>query len=276
MTAAHGSSSAPSSRLPAPVLLEERRDATALLTLNRPEARNALSRELVAALSQALARLGADPSVRSVVLTGSGAAFCGGADLKTLRDLEAASAADFVQEANRFKDLFHLLGAFPKPVIGAVNGPALAGGCGLASLCDVVLACPEATFGYPEVKIGFVAAMVLVFLARQIGERRAKELLLTGRLLGAEEAVALGVATRIVSREGLLDMALDTARGLHRGAPSSLALTKELLWRTAGLSLDSALGMAACVNAFSRTGPDVREGVSAFLDKRKPSWTGEP
>ena len=256
-----------------PVLITEIHGSTAVLKMNRPEARNALDAERVVALTEAFGRVSGDASVRVVILTGEGAAFCGGADLKTLQGLQAASAAQNMEDAARFKSLFRSIGTCPKPVIAAVNGPALAGGCGLVSLCDVVLACPEATFGYPEVRIGFVAAMVLVFLSRQLGERRAKDLLLTGRTLNAEEAQAMGVVTRIVPCEALLDEALGSAREFRRSSPASMALTKELLWRTAGLSTESALDLAEMVNTYARTTPDVREGLSAFLEKRRTSWS---
>lgn len=272
MTASNRSPSAPGSRLPAPVLLEEVRGATVILTMNRPEARNALNAELVEALIAALGRLAGEDSVRAVVLTGAGGAFCGGADLKTLQELQTATAAQNIADAARLKDLFRTVGTFPKPLVAAVNGPALAGGCGLVSLCDVVLASSEATFGYPEVRIGFVAAIVLVFLARQIGERRAKRLLLSGRAIGAEESVALGLADRVLPRERLLEEATGEALALQRGAPGALALTKDLLWRTSGLALETAMELAAQANTYARTGPDMMEGLDAFFGERKPKW----
>ncbi len=273
MTASNGSPSAPGSRLPAPVLLEEKRGATVVLTMNRPEARNALNAELAETLTAAFGRWAEDDTVRAVVLTGAGAAFCGGADLKVLRGLQTATTAQNLDDADRIKKLFRAVGTFPKPLVAAVNGPALAGGCGLVSLCDAVLASSEATFGYPEVRIGFVAAMVLVFLARQIGERRARRLLLSGRVLGAEEAVALGLADRVVPAARLLDEAAGEALALQRGAPGALALTKDLLWRTSGLALESALELAAQVNAYARTEPGMREGLDAFFGGRKPKWS---
>ena len=273
MTTANGSPSAPSSQLPAPVLLEERRGATVILTMNRPEARNALNTELVKALTAAFVRLAADDTVRAVVLSGAGPAFCGGADLKTLQGLQTATASQNMADAARLKALFRAVGAFPKPLVAAVHGPALAGGCGLVSLCDVILASPQAAFGYPEVRIGFVAAIVMVFLARQIGERRAKRLLLSGRAVGTEEAVALGLADRAVSAEDLMDQALGEALALQRGAPGALALTKAILWRTSGLPLDAAVDWAGQINTYARTDPDMREGLEAFFDGRKPNWS---
>ena len=273
MTTANGFPSAPSSHLPAPVLLEERRGLTVILTMNRPEARNALNAGLVETLTAAFGRLAADDTVRAVVLTGEGAAFCGGADLRTLQGLQTATASQNMADAARLKALFRAVGTFPKPLVAAVNGPALAGGCGLVSLCDVVLASPHAAFGYPEVRIGFVAAIVMVFLARQIGERRAKRLLLSGRAMGAEEAVALGLADRVVSQEDLMAQAFEEALAFQRGAPGALALTKTILWRTSGVSLDAAIDWTAQINTYARTDPDMREGIEAFFSGRKPNWS---
>ncbi len=258
--------------MPDPVLLESRSGSTAVFTLNRPEARNALDAELAEGLTAGFQRAGRDPSIRAIVLTGAGQAFCGGADLRVLRGLQTATVSDNLEDAARIKGMFRAVATCPKPVVAAVNGPALAGGCGLASACDVILAAPEATFGYPEVRIGFVAAVVLVFLARQVGERAAKSLLLSGRAMNAEAAVALGLAARIVPAERLKEEALQEARSLKRGAPGALALTKELLWRTSGMTMEAALELAAQVNTFARTSPDMKEGLASFLEKRSPSW----
>jgi methylglutaconyl-CoA hydratase len=255
-----------------PVLLETRTGSIAVLTLNRPEARNALDAELVGSVTGAFRRAGQDRTVRSVVLTGAGQAFCGGADLKVLRGLQTATVSDNLEDAARIKGMFRAVATCPKPVVAAVNGPALAGGCGLASACDVIIATPEATFGYPEVRIGFVAAVVLVFLSRQVGERAAKSLLLSGRAMNAEAAVGFGLATRVVPSDRLMEEALQEARSLQRGAPGALALTKELLWRTSGMTMESALELAAQVNTFARTSPDMKEGLASFLEKRSPSW----
>ena len=256
-----------------PVLLTDKMGATVILTMNRPEARNALNAGLVETLTAAFGRLAADDTVRAVVLTGEGAAFCGGADLRTLQGLQTATASQNMADAARLKALFRAVGTFPKPLVAAVNGPALAGGCGLVSLCDVVLASPHAAFGYPEVRIGFVAAIVMVFLARQIGERRAKRLLLSGRAVGAEEAVALGLADRVVSQEDLMAQAFEEALAFQRGAPGALALTKTILWRTSGVSLDAAIDWTAQINTYARTDPDMREGIEAFFSGRKPNWS---
>ena len=243
-----------------------------LLTLNRPETRNALGVEMVEELDGALATALADPDVRVVVLAGAGRAFCAGADLKAMAAGGGRNAADDLRDSRRLKALYLRMARSSKPIVAAVNGPALAGGCGLAVLCDLVLCAPEARFGYPEVKVGFVAAMVLVFLQRAVGERKARELLLTGRLVEPAEALTLGLAQRVVPAGDLLEEALLEARTLCAGAPSSMAWTRELLRRTWGLPLDDALEMAAQVNALARSGPEMAEGLSAFFERRNPSW----
>ena len=255
-----------------PVLLSYPRHSVALLTLNRPDVRNALDAELVTRLSEAMTGLSKNPKIRSVVITGSGSAFCAGADLATLKSLQTASLLENDEDCGRLKNFYRTLATFPKPVIGAINGPALAGGCGLASLCDVLMAAPGASFGYPEVRIGFVAAMVLVFLARQLGERLARELLLTGRLFDAEEARSIGLVNRVVPAESLIDEAVAFAEKIATGAPASLSLTKELLWHTSGMPMESALDLAARTNVFARQNPEMHEGLAAFLEKRKPKW----
>jgi methylglutaconyl-CoA hydratase len=257
------------------VLVVERREDAALLTLNRPQVRNALGPELMESLTAAVAEFSSDDGVRAIVITGAGAAFCAGADLTSLQALQAATVDENTRDCMRLLKLYKTLATCPKPVIGAVNGPALAGGCGLATCCDILLASPRATFGYPEVRIGFVAAMVLVILSRQLGDRRAREMLLTGRALSAEEACAAGLVREVVPGESLIEAALAAASRLAGGAPSALALTKELLWRTSGLGLDQALELAAHTNVFARTNPDLREGLDAFLSKRRPNWSRE-
>jgi methylglutaconyl-CoA hydratase len=246
-----------------------------LLTLNRPETRNALGADMVEDLDGALAAALADPDIRVVVFTGAGKAFCAGADLKALAAGGGRSASDDLRDSRRLKGLYLRMAQSEKPMVAAVNGPALAGGCGLATLCDLVLCAPEARFGYPEVKVGFVAAMVLVFLQRAVGERRARELLLTGRLMEPAEAVALGLAQRVVPAGGLLEESLREARALCAGAPSSMAWTRDLLRRTWGLPLEDALEMAAQVNALARSGPEMAEGLAAFFERREPSWRKE-
>ncbi len=257
---------------PTTPLLSERRGGVRLLTLNRAPSRNALDPALVAALTGAVRAVGSEPGVRAVVLTGAGDAFCAGADLEVLRGLKGASVARNAADSARLKRLFQALLSCPRPVVAAVNGPALAGGCGLATACDLVLADPRATFGYPEVKVGFVAAMVSVLLSRQLGERAAREMLLTGRIYSADEARALGLVSRLAPAGGVVEEALAEAHRLASGAPEALALTKELLLRTSGLPLGQALDAAAAANVLAREGAAMQEGLDAFFARRRPAW----
>ncbi len=254
------------------VLLSERLGETRLITLNRPQARNALNKPLVLALADSVRAAALEPGLRAIVLTGAGEAFCAGADLEALRSMRGSPRSENAADSERFKALFLAFLECPLPVIAAVNGPALAGGCGLATACDVIIAANEAAFGYPEVKVGFVAALVSVLIARQLGERAARAMLLSGRAYKAEEALGLGLVERVVPRGELLNEAMEESRRLSRGAPGAIALTKELLLRASGLPLRTALEAAAAANLFAREGATVREGLDAFLGRRKPAW----
>ncbi len=246
-------------------------EAIRTITLNRPGRRNALTRQMIAELTSALAGC-SEKSIQVVILTGSGEAFCSGLDLSELQTMATQSEAEQHADSDRFAALLRTLYACPRPTIAAVNGAAVAGGMGLATLCDFTLAAPDARFGYPEVKIGFIPALVSVFLKRQIGDKHARDLLLTGRLLDAEEAHALGLVTRIVDDEPVLEAALLLAATLQKNSPASLAATKELLRAMDLPALDRDLAAAAEANAAVRKTPDFKEGLAAFLEKRRPSW----
>src|SRR6202158_780381 len=198
------------------------------ITLNRAEKRNAISSEMISELQAILDEVERTKS-RVVILTGNGKAFCAGMDLDMLASISKQSPAENQEDSRRIAKLFRRIWSFPKPMIAAVNGVALAGGCGIATLCDFTLAVPEAKFGYTEVNIGFLPAIVSVFLIRQIGEKRARDLLLTGRLIGAEEARQMGLVSEIVPREKLLDRARELAAQLLTVSPTSLLYTKRLL-----------------------------------------------
>ncbi|MCL6480795.1 MAG: enoyl-CoA hydratase/isomerase family protein [Firmicutes bacterium] len=245
----------------------------ATITLNRPEKRNAISAEMLEELPAALAELERS-AVRVVLLTGAGKAFCAGMDLEMLRAIATQSPEAHLADSQRMARLFLTLYEFPRPTIAAVNGPAIAGGCGLATLCDFVLAVPEAQFGYTEVRIGFLPAIVSVFLRRQVGERVARDLLLTGRLLEAAEALRLGLINELVPAERLGDRARELASSLLVNSPTSVERTKALLRDLARKSLERELALAIRENAAIRTTPDFREGITAFLEKRKPVWRG--
>ena len=245
----------------------------ATLTLNRPEKRNAISYELIEELHHALHEVQKSEAY-ILILTGAGAAFCSGMDLDNLWEITRHTEEENLADSGRMAHMFRALYDFPKVTIAAVNGAALAGGCGLATLCDFTLASTEAKFGYTEVRIGFVPAVVSTFLLRQVGEKQARELLLTGRIIDADEAHRLGLVNEVVAPENLLARARELADTLAANSPASLLATKRLLRTYSHLELDRYIAAAVDENARIRTTHDFREGVNAFLEKRKPNWTG--
>jgi methylglutaconyl-CoA hydratase len=245
----------------------------ALVTLNRPEKRNAITPQMMDELLRALDEIETGPA-RVAILTGAGKAFCAGMDIETLQASASATHGQHIEDARRTAHLFRQLWGFPKPVIAAVNGAAIAGGCGLATLCDFTLAAREATFGYTEVKIGFIPAIVSVFLARQIGEKRARDLLLSGRIVDAAEAYELGLVSTVVAPESLMGRAYELANTLVAASPSSLMHTKRLLIAGASEEVDGEIEAVITASAEVRETSDFREGVTAFLEKRPPRWTG--
>ncbi len=245
---------------------------SACITLNRPQVRNALSPELVTHFHTALDQVRERNDVAAVIVTGKGTAFCGGADLKVLREIAAQSVEQARQDSKNLMNFFRRIYEFPKPVIAAVNGPAMGGGCGLASVCDIVLAAEDAVFGYPEVRVGFVPALVAVFLVRICGEKKARELLLTGRVFSAQEAQEIGLVNHVVARESLLEKAREIAREIAQNSPTAVRLTKELMKDLPGLSLEKGLIAALQLNTLIRTTEDFKEGISSFLEKRRAQW----
>ena len=246
----------------------------AALTLNRPEKRNAISFDLIDDLLRALEEVSKSDAI-VLILTGAGKAFCSGLDLDNLKALLGRTPEQNLQDSRTMVQLFRSLYEFPKVTIAAVNGTAIAGGTGLALLCDFTLAVPEAKFGYTEVRIGFVPAIVSTFLLRQVGEKQARDLLLTGRLFDAAEAVRLGLVSEIVPGENLMPRARALAAALMENSPASLRATKQLLTEHARPELDAPIESAVRENAAIRTTADFREGISSFLEKRKPVWTGK-
>src|SRR5271167_830384 len=246
----------------------------ATVTLNRPDKRNAISYELIADLLAALGEV-AHSSALALILTGSGKAFCSGMDLENLKALVGRSPEQSLKDSEIMARLFRSLYDFAKPTIAAVNGAAIAGGCGLATLCDFTLAVPEAKFGYTEVRIGFLPAIVSTFLLRQIGEKHARDLLLTGRIIDAEEAHRIGLINEIVSVEKLMRRTRELAAQLMENSPASLTSTKRLLSDHARQELDTQIQAAIRENAGIRSTADFREGISSFLEKRKPQWSGK-
>jgi methylglutaconyl-CoA hydratase len=255
-----------------PILLQSEVSGVRTLTLNRPERRNALTPELQNDLIAALDEAAVSPTTRVLVLTGSGDSFCAGLDLDVLRTLRNRSADDLEDDARRIVRLFRTLYELPIPTIARVNGHAIAGGTGLASLCDFTLVVPSATFGYTEARIGFVPAVVSAFLVLQVGDKRARDLLLTARRFSAEEALQFGIISEIVATESITARTLELAMALMANSPSSLRATKLLLAAQQKPFLDAALEAAMDANAASRQTPDFVEGVTAFLEKRRPAW----
>lgn len=247
------------------------RGQTATLTLNRPEKRNAISPQMIAELPAALDEI-ASSKARVAIVTGAGKAFCAGMDLEALRAFPSQSPAEVSEDARRIARLFRRIYTFPKPLIAAVNGPAIAGGCAIATFADFTLAVPEAKFGYTEVKVGFIPAIVSTFVLRQLGEKRSRDLLLSGRIFSAGEAQVMGLVNEIVPSEKLLDRARELASELAALSPTALRHTKELLVRLSEPELDRELKLAIEASAAVRATPDFREGLAAFLEKRKPAW----
>ena len=242
------------------------------ITLNRPERRNAMTPEMQSELIAAMNDAAVSPC-RVVVFAGAGDAFCSGLDLSALHGMIDKGAAEAHADAERIALLFRTLYELPKPTIAAVHGAAIAGGTGIATLCDFTLAVPAAKFGYTEVRIGFVPAIVSAFLALQIGDKRSRDLLLTGRLFDSAEGYRLGLVNEIVAPEFLTERVRALAAQLAANSPASLAGTKRLLSAQNRAWLDAALSTALEANARSRETPDFREGVTAFLEKRKPHWS---
>jgi len=245
------------------------------ITLNRPDKRNAISAAMIAELQTALDEI-EKSHARVVLLTGAGTAFCAGMDLEMLSAIAQQSPAENQEDSRRMAKMFRRIWSFPRPLIAAVNGAALAGGCGIATLCDFTLAAPEARFGYTEVRIGFLPAIVSVFLTRQIGEKKTRDLLLTGRIIEAQEAKELGLVNEIVPAEHLLARANELAEVLISASPGSLARAKRLMTSAAAASVDHDLERAVLENARIRCTPDFKEGVASFLEKRKPVWQSKP
>ena len=246
----------------------------ATVTLNRPDKRNAITPAMIAELQTALDEI-EKKKVRVVIVTGAGPAFCAGMDLDMLQAISKQSPQENQEDSKRMAKLFRRIWSFPRPLIAAVNGHALAGGCGIATLCDFTLAVPEACFGYTEVRIGFVPAIVSSFLIRQVGEKIARDLLLTGRLFDAEEAFRIGLVKEIVPADKLMTRTHALASEVLENSPASLRATKRLLTDSARSELDSQIEAAVRDNAAIRETADFREGVTSFLEKRKPKWSSQ-
>ncbi len=243
-------------------------DGIARITLNRPEKHNALNDELIAALKDSLRLASQDESVRAVILTGAGADFCSGADLAALQKISNASVAENLEDARSLMELFTLIRQIGVPVIAAAKGRALAGGCGLATACDIVLAARSARFGYPEVKLGFIPAMVMAVLRRNVSEKRAFELITLGAEFSAEEAHQIGLINRVFEDGTFEDDATTFARQFDRVSRSAVRQSKQLLYQLDGMSFADALESGMDANVIARMSDDCRRGVAEFLKKR--------
>jgi methylglutaconyl-CoA hydratase len=239
----------------------------ARISLNRPEKRNALDDELIAGVRRALADSANDNAVRVVLVTGEGNDFCSGADLAALERTKDAGVMENVADARRLGDLFLEMRRYPRPIVAAVRGRALAGGCGVATAADIILAAESAQFGYPEIKIGFVPAMVMAILRRSISERRAFELLATGEIIPARRALDIGIINHVYA-DSVFDTEVESyVMQLAARSSSALALTKSLLHQMDGLSFEAALSAGIQTNALARMTEDCRQGIERFTKK---------
>lgn len=245
----------------------------AYITLNRPEKRNALNADMVTALKSAFENAKNDELAKVIVLKAEGDVFCAGADLTYLQQLQQNTYDENLADSNHLKSLFHQIYTLPKVVIAKIQGHAIAGGCGLASVCDFSFTVPDAKFGYTEVRIGFIPAIVGPFLLRKIGEGKAKELLLSGELINAEKAVALGLINKVVSSDEL-DQTVDIfAQNLiAKNSGESMAMTKEMIANIQEMGLNEGLIYASEMNAKARSTEDCKKGMAAFLNKEKHNW----
>jgi len=249
------------------VLLAEKIGSTVFLTLNRPDKRNALNDELVDALRAMIDRAAGDDSVRAVVIRGEGKDFCSGADLSALQKIAESDILENLSDAENLMHLFLAMRNISKPVIAAVHGRALAGGCGLATACDIVLASENARFGYPEVKIGFVPAMVMAILRRNLGEKLSFELITRGFDFSADDAFDMGLINKVIPDDEFEDAVREYAAEYEGLSASAIALSKRLLYGIDGKNFEESVREGAEINAIARMTEDCRKGIEGFLSR---------
>lgn len=248
-------------------------DRIAYITINRPDKRNALNPELIADLTETFIRASEDDDVKVIILRANGNSFSAGADLEYLQQLQKNSFEENVADSNRLKKLFTTIYYLPKIVIAQVEGHAIAGGCGLATICDIVFATPESNFGYTEVKIGFVPAIVACFLKQKVNETIAKELLLTGNTFSANQALEYKLINFVTKSEEINQTVKEYALSLCRGSSgNSLMITKQLITQTTNPLLEKSLEFAVQINARVRESEDFKKGIASFLNKEKINW----
>jgi len=250
------------------MIKSEIKNNTAIITLNRPEKRNALHPFLVEQLKNKLAEFEKDDSVKSMIITGEGNTFCSGADLEYLRQISNNTSVENYKDSKSLADLFLMIYNFPKPTIAAVNGSAIAGGCGLASVCDFIIAHPEKSkFGYSEVKIGFIPAIVSIFLIKKVGEGLARQLLLEGEIISGKRAYEIGFANYLA--EDVLDESLKLAEKLNGNSVESIRLIKQMINTISNLSVQEVVNHCIGLNTISRSTADFKNGIDSFLNKDK-------
>lgn len=254
-------------------ILFDVKDRIATIWINRPEKRNALNPRLIKELTSAFKEAGLDPAAKVVILKSTGETFSAGADLAYLQQLQKNSFQENLDDSIQLKELLSTIYGLSKPVIAQVEGNAIAGGCGLVTVCDIVFAVPEALFGYTEVKIGFVPALVAAFILKKIGEGRTRELLLSGELITSEAAARYGLVNFIHQKEDISDAVNVYAQNLVENTSSqSIKAVKALLAKIQHLSVDESLSFAAEINAKARLSDDCKKGIAAFLDKKPIKW----
>jgi methylglutaconyl-CoA hydratase len=255
------------------LVVYEVKERIGYITLNRPEKRNALSFELVSELKAAFGQAEIDPLVKVIILNANGDSFCAGADLAYLQNLQQFSYEQNLDDSNHLKELFYQIYTLKKVVIAQIQGHALAGGCGLAAVCDFAFAIPEAKLGYTEVKIGFIPAIVMIFLIRKIGEQKAKHLLLSGELITAETAEGWNLINQVVTKDQLNTFVYDFAQKLIKNnSTQSMEVTKQMIAEVQSMPLEEALQHASRMNAQARGTEDCRKGIAAFLNKENLQW----
>ncbi|MEM9389325.1 MAG: enoyl-CoA hydratase-related protein [Bacteroidota bacterium] len=251
----------------------EVKDRIGYVTLNRPDKRNALNFQVVAELKQIFKQASYNADVKVIILQAAGKVFCAGADLAYLQQLQNNTFEENFEDSSHLKELFYQIYTLEKVVIAKVHGHAIAGGCGLATICDFAFTVPEALFGYTEVRIGFIPAIVKVFLLRKIGEARSKELLLSGELISAADACTYGLANRVIASSELDQFVSNFAKTLiEKNSGQAMALTKKMIAEVQSMSLEDGLRYASEMNAKARGNEDCKTGVSSFLNKEQVSW----
>jgi enoyl-CoA hydratase/carnithine racemase len=262
--------------MPSSVVEVKVHGAVGTILLNRPARRNALSRSMVAELQQALGDLRQEKRVRAIILTGAGNAFCAGMDVHEMHADAALSETERSQSwgetAEDFRELVTQMISLPKPILASVNGPAVAAGAGLVLACDVVIACPAARFGLPDARHGLVAGIVGPLLTFRAGGGAAARLLLTSSLYSADEALRLGIYHELIDEPRLWARCCELGEECAAGAPEAVGLTKRLLYETIGEQLSTQLSVGAAISATARTTEAAQEGLSAFVEKRRPEW----